>query len=191
MSALVGSRLYPGRSLPEGVAAVGGRGWLLVISVDHPTREEIATVGAGAIDLAIDREGPALIWFVRALPERQRRRLPARRGMMRPRAPKQVLAWSAAAWPWWERHEAPGEVDVAQVVLVHSRTTQVHAVRTIGLPDRIAERIYELEADAIAEGRDEIAWDRVLRWTQRASNAALEERATKAPARTGVEEKAS
>lgn len=191
----VGDRLYPGRSLPEGVAVHGGRGWLILVSVDAPTREECGVINAGLIDLAIEREGPVLLWMMRAQPE-QDRLLPARRGMRRgPRAPRVGVGWSAAAWPWWDRRELTVEhVDgssVAQVVLVHSPTTQVRAMRSIALTPRITTRIAELEADAIAEGRDEIALERAVRWTLRSDSATIEARAVRAMVRTGVREKAS
>lgn len=191
----IGDRLYPGRSLPEGIVAMGGAAWALVISADSPSREETSVISAGLIDVAVDLDGPALVWMLRAQPEADRI-LPVRRGMMRGRhRPRIGVGWSACVWAWWDRHQPLHEREdgrgLAQVLLVHSRTTQVRAMRSLELPPAIVTQLAIMEAAAIDAGRDQSTLERVHTWTLTASSAEIEARAAKALVRTGVREKAS
>ncbi len=172
----VGSCLYPSRSVPEGVAVDAAQSWLVVISLADPSPVEVRAVSSGAVDLAIAREGAALIWCVRV---------------------DGCLDWSSSAWAWWERTapeapvDRPGVGGIATLLLCDASTTKIRAMRTVGLTLRVAAAIRDLEAQAQAAGRDETSLAVARSWALAADAATVEARARAAAVVTGVPAKAS
>lgn len=168
----VGDR-YPGASwpMPEGVASHAAQAWTLTIVVADPSQRERDAITVGAIDVSIDRDGPAIVWLVRA---------------------PDCIGWSACASAWWERTapetptDHPGVGGVAQIVLVDAASARIRAMRTIGLTTAVAARLRELETEAQASGRDDASLERARAWTRTASPEQIAERASTAPVVTGV-----
>lgn len=156
---------------PEGVSVDAGPTWTIYVITQRPTASEARALETGAVELAIEREGVALVFYLR---------VPG------------LLDWSAAAWPWWSRRapevpsDRPGVGGLCQIVLVCAQKGTVQALRTVGLTLAVAGRLRELEREAQARGRDEAGWADVLRYTQHLSPADAERAARAAAVITGV-----
>ncbi len=198
----VGERLYPSGSLPESLTVHAGAGWALVFAIERPARAEVAAVARGRVEVAVDLEGPALVWLARAsLAEpsseaprsRARHRTGARSGPLARARACTPLAWSACALAWWERTapdlppDAPGVAGIVQVVIADARSTRIAAVRTIGLTPAVAAQVRAIEGEAQRAGRDEDALEAVRRWTREAREPEVAARADAALARTSVQ----
>lgn len=129
MSALdlrVGAVLYPGRSLPEGVAVDASRQWVCIVALACATPAERAAVARGRVQVSWLLEGPTLL--VSVLTE--------------------VLSGVCACSP--AERTAPEDVSedggaIVVVVLVDAASTRVLEMRTIGVGARAAGRVRELE----------------------------------------------
>lgn len=125
----VGARLYPGRSMPEGVVVDGSRQWVVMIALDAPSAAERAAVAEGAVRVGCMREGPVLLWAVGA-------------GDMT----------GSAAWAPVHR-TAPATIGedggvLCALLLVDAATTEVRAMRVVGVPPRSASVLAQLEHEA-------------------------------------------
>lgn len=167
----VGTPLYPGRSLPEGVVVEGGRGWIVIVSFDGVSASEVRAVERGAVDVAVavGGDGRVLLWLVRV---------------------ERCVDWSAAAWAPWERSAIEqthaDDKQVIQVALVEARTTRVRALRTIGLTERVGATLASLEAAAAALPRSDESLQIEREWSLSASTETIANMATTAPLITGV-----
>lgn len=152
----VGSHLFPGRTLPEGVMIEGGRGWVVLVSLDNPTASEIRAVERGRVEVsvALGGEGHVLVWALKT----------------------STMGWSASAWAPWERSALEQELDgkqVIQVVVVDGRDTRVRAIRTIGLSPNVAAQLAMVEAAAVSAGRNDAMLEVEREWTLSAEPAAI------------------
>lgn len=165
----VGSRVQGFVGAPEGVAVEGPGVWLVYVVIDGVTRSEEDAVSKGPISLAVDQDGPCLVWIV------------GLDGLH-----------SAAVWPRWAARRVetpalpPGVGGLAQVVLIESRTGEVRALRSVGLTKAVAERIEAMSELCESSGRDEAAFRRLAQWSRTAEPDELKRRSDAAPALTWV-----
>jgi len=157
--------------LPESIAAEGGLRWVIYVMQKRPTFGIVRAFESSLVELAIAREGPVLLSYVRI---------------------DEVLGWSAAAWPWWHRRTPEMAVDIpnvggiAQLVLVDCGDARVRALRTVGLTLNVAAHLRELERAAQAEGHDESAWQDAIATTRTIPPKEIARRAAAAAVVTGV-----